>query len=158
VPDPVWQAAAVVVALAHLAVVLFLVAGGFVARHRRPLLCAHLAVVAAVVAVSVAQEPCPLTELELRLRELGGVPPYRGGFVEHYLVRPVHPAGLTPAVSVLVHALAVAVNVVAYAGLGRRPAATSQPAGVAGDTDGVDAVAGAGLADGVRQVVPHGRG
>jgi hypothetical protein len=155
VPDAVWQAAAVVVALVHLAVVLFLVAGGFATRRRRPLLYAHLAVVAAVVAVSVAQEPCPLTELELRLRELGGVPPYRGGFVEHYLVRPVHPAGLTAPVSALVNAIAVTANVVAYA---RRPAARSQPAGVAGDPDGVDAVAGTGLADGVRQVVAHRRG
>jgi len=155
VPDALWQAAAVAVGLAHLAVVLFLVGGGFVARRRRPLRRAQLAVVAAVVAVAVARQPCPLTELELWLRALGGVPPYRGGFVEHYLVRPVYPAGLTPPVSVLVHGIAVTANLVAYARIASR---RSQPAGVAGDPDGVDAVAGAGLADGVGQVVPHGGG
>ena len=145
------------VALAHLAVIAFVVAGGFVARHRRPLTCVHLAVVASVVAVTVAQEPCPLTELELRLRALGGVPPYHGGFVEHYLVRPVYQPGLTPRVEVLVNAVAVAANLVAYRRLAAGRARRSQPAGVPGDPDGVDAVPGAGLGDGVRQVVPDGR-
>ena len=143
-----------VVAVAHLAVVVFLVGGGFAVRRRRRLLCAHLAVAAAVVAVAVARQPCPLTELEMRLRALGGVPAYRGGFVGHYLVGPVHPAGLTPPVAVLVNAIAVAANVVAYALLAAR---RSQPAGVAGDPDGVDAVARAGLGDRVRQVVAHRR-
>jgi hypothetical protein len=151
VPDAVWRVAAVVVAVAHLAVVLFVVGGGFAARRRGRLRYAHLVVVAAVVAVALAREPCPLTELELRLRALGGVPPYHGGFVGHYLVRPVHPAGLTAPVAVLVDGFAVAANLLAY----RR---RSQPAGVAGDADGVDAVAGAGLGDGVRQVVAHRRG
>jgi hypothetical protein len=151
VSDAGWRAAAVAVAVVHLAVVVFVVGGGFAARRRRPLLCAHLAVAAAVVVVAVARQPCPLTELELRLRALGGVPAYRGGFLEHYLVRPVHGAGRTLPVALLLNGIAVAANVVAYA---RR----SQPAGVAGDPDGVDAVAGAGLGDGVREVVPHGRG
>jgi hypothetical protein len=150
VPDAVWRVAAVVVAVAHLALVLFVVGGGFAARRRRPLRYAHLAVVAAVVAVALARAPCPLTELELRLRELGGAPAYRGGFVGHYLVRPVHAPGLTPPVAVLVNGIAVVANLVAY----RR---RSQPAGVPGDPDGVDAVAGTRLGDGVRQVVAHRR-
>jgi hypothetical protein len=126
VPDAGWQVAAVGVGLIHLAVVLAVVAGGFVARRRRALVRAQLALVAAVVAVAVAGAPCPLTELELALRAAGGVDPYRGGFIEHYLVEPVHPAGLTARVQVLLHAVAVAANLVAYRGLllgrVRRPA------------------------------------
>ena len=155
--DRGWQVAAVVVALAHLAVVVFVVAGGFVTGNRRALLCAHLAVVASVVAVTVAQQPCPLTELELRFRTLGGVPAYRGGFIEHYLVRPVYSPGLRPSVELLVNAVAVTANLVAYGRVATRRDRRSQPAGVAGDPDGVDAVPGAGLGDGVRQVVPDGR-
>jgi hypothetical protein len=126
VQHAVWQAAAVVVASVHLAVVLFLLAGGFLARGRRGLRWAHVAVVTAVVAVAVARLPCPLTELELRLRALGGVEVYRGGFVEHYLVRPLYPAGMTPRVVVLVNAVAVAANLVAYG----RLAVVSRRAGV----------------------------
>jgi hypothetical protein len=114
VPDAVWQGAAVVVAVAHLAVVLFLVGGGFVARRRLGLRRAHLAVVTAVVTVAVMGAPCPLTDLELWLRELGGVGAYRGGYIEHYLVRPVYSPGLTAPVQVLIHTAAVATNLVAY--------------------------------------------
>jgi hypothetical protein len=125
-PDGGWQAAAVGVGVVHLAVVLAVVAGGFVARRRRALVRAHLGLVAAVVAVALAGAPCPLTELELALRAAGGVDPYRGGFIEHYLVEPVHAAGLTPRIQVLLHAVAVGANLVAYRGtlLGRlrRPA------------------------------------
>jgi hypothetical protein len=114
VPGAVWQGAATVVAVAHLAVVLFLLCGGFVVRRRRALLWAHVAVVTAVVTVAALRAPCPLTELELWLRELGGVDAYRGGFIEHYLVEPVYPAGLTPPVQVLLHVAAIATNLVAY--------------------------------------------
>ena len=113
-PAVVWQGAAVVVAVAHLAVVLFVVGGGFAARRRRGLLWAHVAVVTAVVTVALLRAPCPLTELELWLRGLGGVEAYRGGYVEHYLVRPVYPAGLTPPVEVLVNSVAAVANLVAY--------------------------------------------
>jgi hypothetical protein len=120
VPDAMWQGAAGVVAVAHLAVVLFLVGGGFVVRRRRGLLWAHLAVVTTVVTVTVLGAPCPLTELELWLRELGGVEAYRGGYIEHYLVAPVYPPGLTLPVAVLVNTVAVATNVVAYLGIAAR--------------------------------------
>jgi hypothetical protein len=114
------QGAATVVAAVHLAVVLFLVGGGFAARRRRGLRWAHLAVVTAVVTVALLRAPCPLTELELWLRERGGVDAYRGGFIEHYLVRPVHPAGLTPPVRVLIHVVAISANLVAYLGIAER--------------------------------------
>jgi hypothetical protein len=127
VPDAVWQGAAVVVAVAHLAVVLFVVGGGFVARRRPGLRRAHLAVVAAVVTVAVLGATCPLTDLELWLRELGGVGAYRGGFIEHYLVAPVYSPGLTTPVQVLIHVAAVATNLVAY-----RDVVTARRARVAG--------------------------
>ena len=112
-----WQGAAVAVAVVHLAVVLFLLGGGFLVRRHRRLLPLHLAVVVAVVAVAVVQAQCPLTELELWLRERGGLEVYRGGFIAHYLVRPVYAPGMTSPVEILVNAFAVVVNLVAYARL-----------------------------------------
>ena len=116
-PAVVWQGAAVVVAVAHLAVVLFVVGGGFAVRRRRGLLWAHVAVVTAVVTVALLRAPCPLTELELWLRERGGLEVYRGGFIAHYLVRPVYAPGMTSPVEILVNGFAVMVNLVAYARL-----------------------------------------
>jgi hypothetical protein len=112
----VWQGLAAAVAVAHLTMVLFLVAGGFLARRRRRLRGAHVAVASAVVTVAVMRAPCPLTQLELWLRQLGGVQPYRGGFIEHYLVAPVHPAGVTPGIQLLLYAIVATTNIVAYAG------------------------------------------
>ena len=120
VPGAVWQGAAVVVAVAHLAVVLFLVGGGFVVHRRRGLLWAHLAVMTAVVTVALLREPCPLTDLELWLRGLGGVEAYRGGYIEHYLVQPVYSPGLTTSVQVLIHTVVIAANLVAYLRLAER--------------------------------------
>jgi hypothetical protein len=117
VPSAVWQGAAAVVALTHLAVILFLVGGGFLVRRRRGLLWAQVAVVSGVVGIALAHAPCPLTELELWLRRLGGAGTYRGGFIEHYLVRPVYPAGITPRVEVLMYAVVITTNVLAYAHL-----------------------------------------
>jgi len=114
VPSALWQFAAVVVATAHLAVVLFVIGGGFVVRGRRPLLWAHLTTVTAVVTVAAFRVPCPLTEIELWLRELGGVDTYRGGFVEHYLVRPVYSPGLIAPAQVVINVVAIATNLVAY--------------------------------------------
>jgi hypothetical protein len=118
-PVTVTLAAAAAVALVHLALVLFLVGGGFLVRRRRRVLWAHLAVAAAVLAVAVARAPCPLTELELWLLELAGDSGYRGGFIEHYFVRPVHPAGITPTVQVVIHTLVLAPNLLAYGRLVR---------------------------------------
>jgi hypothetical protein len=108
------------VAVTHLVVVLFLVGGGFVVHRRRALLWAHVAVMTAVLAVALLREPCPLTDLELWLRGLGGVEAYRGGYIEHYLVRPVYAPGLTTTVQVLIYTVVIGTNLVAYLRLAER--------------------------------------
>ena len=110
----VWQGAAAIVALTHLAQILFLVGGGFLVRGRRGLLWVHVVMVCSVVGIALTHMPCPLTELELWLRELGGGGTYRGGFIEHYLVRPVYPAGITPRIEALMYVLPLTTNLLAY--------------------------------------------
>ena len=41
---------------------------------------------------------CPLTPLENALRQRAGDAGYAGGFVEHYLIPLIYPAGLTPSI------------------------------------------------------------
>ena len=57
---------------------------------------------------------CPLTPLENSLRARGGAAGYVGGFVEHYLLHVLYPAGLTRNGQVVLGLAVLAVNAVAY--------------------------------------------
>ena len=121
-----YRLAAVVVVLAHLAFVGFFLAGGFLAWRWRRLLRLHLVAVVTSGVLAVAGLECPLTELEKRLLRSAGDEPYAGGFIAHYLVEPVHTAGMTPELRIGLRGLAIAVVVAAYAGvmvMRRRPTA-----------------------------------
>jgi hypothetical protein len=110
------------VVLAHFAFLVFVVAGGFVARRHRWLRIPHL--LAAAWGVYVETAPgmvCPLTPLENDLALRAGGAGYQGGFIEHYLVPVIYPEGLTQHMQWALAVLVVAVNVVAYARPRRRP-------------------------------------
>ena len=106
--------AADVVAASHLGFVGFLVAGGFVARRRPALARAHLGALAVSAAIYGGGLDCPLTDLEKSLRHWAGVPVYPDGFIAHYLVSPVHPAGMTEALGIGLFGAVVAVTALAY--------------------------------------------
>ena len=55
---------------------------------------------------------CPLTPLENDLRRLAGDAGYPGGFIEHYLLPVIYPAGLTPQVQLWLGVGALLVNAV----------------------------------------------
>jgi hypothetical protein len=55
-----------------------------------------------------------LTPWENRLRTLGGQAGYSGGFIEHYILPILYPAGLTRTVQLTLGAVVVAVNVLLY--------------------------------------------
>jgi len=103
------------VAFGHGVLVAFVIVGGLLAVRHRWVLLPHACATLAVLAVNVAGQPCPLTLLELRLRADAGIPAYPGGFIEHYLVAPLHSGGITPAVRLLIYAAVVLPNVAAYA-------------------------------------------
>ncbi len=71
----------------------------------------HLAFVAFVVVGGFG----PLTPLENQLRRRAGEMGYEGGFIEHYLIPLLYPAGLTPGHQRWIGAFVVAINVAAYA-------------------------------------------
>jgi hypothetical protein len=118
---PVYGLLADTVAAAHLAAVALMLTGGVLALRRPRLLWAHLPVALGILAVNRAGADCPLTDLELALRHRAGEAGYgEEGFIGHYLVEPLHPGGITPSVQVVIYALAVLPNAVAYALLARR--------------------------------------
>lgn len=105
------------VVVVHLAFVVFVAVGSLLALRRPRLVALHLPAVAYAAAIVAVGFDCPLTDLELALRDLAGEAGYEGGFVDRYLEDVLYPGHLTP---VLRAAAAVAI-VGGYAGLlGRR--------------------------------------
>ena len=107
-------AADAVVAL-HLAFVAFAALGGLVAWRGLRYAWLHLPALAWAAYVELSGTICPLTPLENRLRRQAGDAGYEGGFVEHYLIPVLYPAGLTPDAMRWIGAGLIAVNVAIYA-------------------------------------------
>jgi len=107
--------AADAVLLLHLGFILFVLLGGLLAlRWRRaPLL--HLPAAGWGVYVELSGSLCPLTPLENHLRIAAGEAGYAGGFIEHYLLPVIYPAGLTPEIQYMLAAIALGVNALVYA-------------------------------------------
>lgn len=107
--------AADAVLLLHLGFILFVLLGALLAlRWRRaPLL--HLPAAAWGVYIELSGGLCPLTPLENRLRVAAGEAGFAGGFIEHYLLALIYPAGLTPHIQYLLAAIVVVVNALVYA-------------------------------------------
>jgi len=108
------------VVLAHLAFVVFVVAGGVAVLRWPRLAWLHLPAVAWAVVVECAGWVCPLTPLENSLRRAGGVSAYAGGFVEQYLVPVLYPAELTRGVQVGIGTAVLLLNALVYWRVARR--------------------------------------
>jgi hypothetical protein len=86
-----------VVLVLHFAVVAFVIAGlaliwlgnlrGWRWVNRRAWRIAHLGVIGAVAAQAWLGLTCPLTSVEMRLRQGAGGDAYQGSFIEHWLQR-----------------------------------------------------------------------
>lgn len=105
------------VLLAHLAFVVFAVFGGFLALLWRRCIFVHLPTACWAVLVEWMGWQCPLTPLEQQLRHLAGANGYSGDFIAHYLLPVIYPANLTRSMQLLLGAVAMAINVAAYASL-----------------------------------------
>ncbi|HEU5260028.1 MAG TPA: DUF2784 domain-containing protein [Gemmatimonadales bacterium] len=108
------------VVLLHAAFVAFVVLGGFLAWRWRWLVLLHVPCAIWGILIEYKGWICPLTPLENHFRARAGLAGYEGGFIEHYLIPALYPAGLTPFKQILLGSFALIVNVVAYAVLVRR--------------------------------------
>ena len=101
----------------HLAFIVFALLGGLLAIRWRWMVWLHLPAAGWGFFVEVTGRICPLTPLENMLREHAGSSGFSGGFVAHYLVPLIYPAGLTPDIQWLLAGVVVAVNLAVYGGL-----------------------------------------
>lgn len=113
-----WLAALVI--LVHFLFIVFAVAGGLLALRWRWVPWLHLPALAWGATVEFTGWVCPLTPLENALRRAAGSASYSGGFVEHYLLPLIYPAGLTREWQWVLGALLLGINVAVYAWVWRR--------------------------------------
>ena len=116
----VYQVLADLVALGHLAFIVFALVGGLLALRWRWMPWAHLPAAAWGAAVEFFGWFCPLTPLENSLRRASGSAGYSGGFIERYLMPIIYPAELTREFQLLLGCILVVLNLAVYLSVWRR--------------------------------------
>ena len=104
----------------HALFVAFVMLGGLLALRRPWVAALHLPAAVWGALIELRGWICPLTPLEKSLRATAGEAGYQGGFIEHYLLPVLYPAGLTRNVQLVLGATVIVVNVAIYAGVLRR--------------------------------------
>ena len=102
------------VVVAHSLFVLFVMFGGLLVLRWWRVIYLHLPAVAWGAFIEFAGGICPLTPLENSLRSSAGQAGYQGGFVEHYILPVLYPAGLTRNTQVVLGTIVIAINLVIY--------------------------------------------
>lgn len=108
------------VLILHGLFVAFVVFGGPLALWRWRLAYLHLPALAWGAMVIGMGWICPLTPLEVSLRQQAGQQGYAGGFIEHYVLAVIYPDGLTRGVQILLAVALVTGNLLVYGLWARR--------------------------------------
>jgi len=109
-----YRATADAVLILHLAFVIFAVLGGLGVLRWPKLAWVHLPAAIWAALIEFSGWICPLTPLEVALRQAAGDDGYAGGFVEHYVTAALYPEGLTRDVQMLLGASVVLLNAGIY--------------------------------------------
>jgi hypothetical protein len=115
-----YRIAADAVVLLHLGFIVFALAGGLLVLRWPAVALAHVPAMAWATLIELVGGLCPLTTLENALRRAAGARGYSGGFVEHYVIGIVYPAGLTRQHQLVLAAIVLIVNALVYGWLLRR--------------------------------------
>ncbi len=113
----------------HVLFVAFVMVGGLLALRWPWVAAVHLPSAVWGAMIEFQGWICPLTPWEKSLRAAAGQSGYQGGFIEHYLLPVLYPAGLTPRVQLVLGSAVIVVNVAVYAVLLRQRARGGNTAG-----------------------------
>lgn len=100
--------------LLHFTFVLFVLFGGLLILKWRWVIWLHLPAAAWGALTEFTGWVCPLTPLEQWLRETDGGLGYQSGFIEHYVLPLLYPAGLTGQIQVVLGLLVLLLNCGVY--------------------------------------------
>jgi hypothetical protein len=115
-----YRVLAEVVLLAHFAFVAFVVAGGLLVLRWPRVAWAHVPCAAWGAWIELSGRICPLTPLENEFRRRAGQAGYGEGFLEHYIVPVLYPAGLTREIQIGLGVGVLLLNAGVYAWVWRR--------------------------------------
>jgi hypothetical protein len=118
--------AAELVAILHMAYLVYMIFGGFLALHRFAWIWPHIVSTVYSIYVTTTSFTCPVTTLEKWLLVRGGETPYEGSFIAHYLRGVLYPPQYEKALWLSGMALAVVSYVIVLA---RRRRTALVPAG-----------------------------
>lgn len=122
-----WLADAVLIV--HLAFILFVVAGALLVLRWPRLGWVHVPCVVWGALIEFTGGVCPLTPLEVALRQQAGQAGYAGGFIEHYVSGLIYPDGLSRLTQLFLGLFVLMVNGLAYLRLWRRNGLRRGPVG-----------------------------
>ena len=115
-----YLALANLVAVTHLAFIVFVLLGSLLTLRWRWVPWVHVPAAAWGAAVEFFGWICPLTPLEIALRRASGLAGYSGGFIERYLMPVLYPEALTREIQLLLGCALVILNLAIYFLIGRR--------------------------------------
>jgi hypothetical protein len=103
----------------HALFVVFVVLGGLLALRWPRAVFVHVPCALWGTWVVLAGWICPLTPLEVALRQQAGEVGYTGGFLEHYLVPILYPGDLTRGIQIGLGVVVLVLNIAIYAAMTR---------------------------------------
>jgi len=109
-----FQIAADLMVVLHLGFIGFVMIGGFLVLRWWWVLFLHVPAAVWGALIEFQGWLCPLTPLELQLRQASGQIGYTGGFIEHYILPIVYPSNLTREVQIVLGTFVVVINVAIY--------------------------------------------
>lgn len=110
-----WSFVANALVLLHLGFIVFVLFGALLVLRHRWVAWLHVPAFAWGAAIEFLGAVCPLTPLEQHLRTLAGEQGYTGGFIEHYVMPVIYPAGLTLETQFWLGIAVVMINATIYA-------------------------------------------
>ena len=106
--------AATAIALLHLAFILFVLLGGLLVLRWPRLMWVHLPAAVWGVLIEFAGWWCPLTKWENHFLRAAGRAGYDTGFVNHYIMPIIYPAGLTRGLEIAIGVFVLVLNAAVY--------------------------------------------
>ena len=105
---------ATAIALLHLGFILFVLFGGFLVLRWPKVMWLHIPAAVWGVMIEFGGWWCPLTRWENHLLRAAGRAGYENGFVAHYIMPIIYPAGLTRGLEIAIGVFVLALNLAIY--------------------------------------------
>ena len=100
--------------IAHLAFIIFVLFGGLLCFKWKWFYWVHVPAFIWGILIEIWGWICPLTPLENYFYRMSGKAGYAGGFIEHYIIPIIYPAGLTRTLQFIFAALVILTNIAVY--------------------------------------------